>query len=292
MSISYLVLLSTFAYLFVCIVSRWRKTRQALAEINHFPGERTLFGIASLMGNILPCIPYVSLGRNYSWRTKHRVFERQGTGIYGIASAFPATSYYLLADPAGVKHVSYSQNHFVKNTDEYTILKGFGSNLLVVEGDEWKRQRRIAAPAFSDKNNRLVWDTTKQLVEQMIDTWKSKGLTIVHDVSEDLAFPLSLSVISKAGFGQDISVGTNAIPTGHKLTFKDALTTVSKTMHLPLILPNWAWRFRKDWTHAKQAHDELKLYLREMIRARRELKEEQMQELIEDKYDLFNQLIY
>ncbi|CUA72573.1 Cytochrome P450 3A31 [Rhizoctonia solani] len=244
------------------------------------------------MGNILPCIPYVSLGRNYSWRTKHRVFERQGTGIYGIASAFPATSYYLLADPAGVKHVSYSQNHFVKNTDEYTILKGFGSNLLVVEGDEWKRQRRIAAPAFSDKNNRLVWDTTKQLVEQMIDTWKSKELTIVHDVSEDLAFPLSLSVISKAGFGQDISVGTNVIPTGHKLTFKDALTTVSKTMHLPLILPNWAWRFRKDWTRAKQAHDELKLYLREMIRARRELKEEQMQELIEDKYDLFNQLIY
>ncbi|CAE6464605.1 unnamed protein product [Rhizoctonia solani] len=275
MSLSYLLLLSTFAYILVCAVSRWRKTRHALAEINHFPGERTLFGIASLLGNILPPIPYVSLGRNYGWRTKHRVFEKQGTGIY----------------PAGVKHVSYSRNNFVKNTDEYTILKGFGSNLLVVEGEEWKRQRRIAAPAFSDKNNRLVWNTAKQFVEQMIDTWGSKKLTIVHDVSEDLALPLSLCVIAKAGFGQDISVGAEVIPAGHNLTFKDALSTASKTMHLPLMLPNWAWGLRKDWRHAKQAHKELRLYLREMIRTRRELKEQQMQDLLDDKYDLFNQLV-
>ncbi|KDN33645.1 hypothetical protein RSAG8_13264, partial [Rhizoctonia solani AG-8 WAC10335] len=291
MSLPYLLLLSALVYLLVRAVSRWNKIRRALAEINHSPGERTLFGIASLPGNLLPHIPYVSLGSNYMWRAKHRGFEKLGSGIYGISSVFPPTSYYLLSDPAGVKHVSYSRNNFVKNTDEYTILKGFGSNLLVVEGEEWKRQRRIAAPAFSDKNNRLVWDTAKQFVEQMIDIWGSKRSTIVHDVNEELALPLSLCVIAKAGFGQDISVGADVIPTGHKLTFKDALSTASKTMHLPLMLPSWAWGLRKHWSHAKQAHDELRLYLREMIRTRRELKEQQMQELLEDKYDLFNQLV-
>ncbi|KAG8729773.1 hypothetical protein FRC11_008043, partial [Ceratobasidium sp. 423] len=219
-------------------------------------------------------------------------FERVGTQIYGTASVFPPTTSFVLADPAAVKHVSYSRNNFVKDTESYTILKTFGSNLLVVEGEEWKRQRRIAAPAFSDKNNRLVWDTAKGFVKQMISTWESKKPTIVHDVSEDLALPLSLCVIAKAGFGQEVSWGTDVVPLGHQLTFKDALLTASETMHLPLIIPNWAWGLRKGWSRAKQAHDELRLYLQEMIITRRELKEQQIQDLVDQRHDLFNQLIY
>ncbi|CAE6510176.1 unnamed protein product [Rhizoctonia solani] len=198
----------------------------------------------------------------------------------------------MLADPAAIKHVSYSRNHFVKNTESYTILKAFGSNLLVVEGEEWKRQRRIAAPAFSDKNNRLVWDATKEFVKRMISTWEAKRPMTVHDISEDLALPLSLCIIAKAGFGQEVSWGTGVVPPGHQLTFKDALLTASKTMHFPLIMPSWAWGLRKEWSHAKQAHEELRLYLQEMIATRRELKEQQIQELLSQRHDLFNQLIY
>ncbi|KAG8747684.1 hypothetical protein FRC11_012266, partial [Ceratobasidium sp. 423] len=188
--------------------------------------------------------------------------------------------------------VSYSRNKFTKNTEDYTILKGFGNNLLVTEGDEWKRQRRIAAPAFSDKNNQLVWETAKGFSNQMINTWKDEEPTVVCDVSEDLSLPLSLCVIAKAGFGQDVFWGSDAVPLGHKLTFKDALSITSKTMHLPLILPNWAWGLRKSWRGAKQAHDELRLYLHEMIKVRRQLKEQQVQEFLDQKHDLFNQLIY
>lgn len=287
MSLLRLTLQCALGYLLARAVSRLYKIRQALAQISYCPGERTLLSISSLLGNALPYIPYVSLGHNHPWRIRH-----QGAGISGLASVFPPTSYLMVSDPIGVKHVSYSRNNFVKSTDEYTLLKGFGSNLLVVEGEEWKRQRRIAAPAFSDKNNRLVWDTAKEFVQQMTDGWESKKSIIIHDVSEELALPLSLGVIAKAGFGQDISLGNDFVPTGHQLTFKDALSTVSKTMHLPLMLPNWAWGLRKDWRHTKQAHDELRLYLRELIRARRELKQQQIEALLEDKHDLFNQLVH
>ncbi|KAH7338264.1 cytochrome P450 [Rhizoctonia solani] len=287
-----LILQCALGYLLACAIYRLYKIRQALGQISYYSGERSIFGISSLMGNVLPYIPYVSLGRNYPWLAKHQVSKRQGTGICGLASVFPPTSYFLVSDPAGVKHVSYSRNNFVKDTDAYTILKGFGSNLLVVEGEEWKRQRRIAAPAFSDKNNRLVWDTAKQFIQQMIDGWESKKSIIIHDVNEDLSLPLSLGVIAKAGFGQDISLGADFIPIGHQLTFKDALSTVSKTMHLPLMLPNWAWGLRKEWRHARQAHNELRLYLRELIKARRELKQQQIEELLDNKYDLFNQLVH
>ncbi|CUA76997.1 Cytochrome P450 3A31 [Rhizoctonia solani] len=246
----------------------------------------------SLLGNFLPPIPYISLGRSHRWQIKYSVFNAVGAEVFGTASVFPPASHFTLADPAAIKQVSFPRNHFSKRTESYEILKGFGSNLLVTDGEQWKRQRRIAAPAFSDKNNRLVWETAKGFVEQMINTWGDGKSITVHDIGDDLALPLSLCVIAKAGFGYDVSWSNNIATPGYKLTFRDALSTASKTMHLPLLLPNWAWGLRKSWRDAKQAHDELRLYLHEMIRSRRELKEQQAQELINQKHDLFNQLIY
>lgn len=39
---------------------------------------------------------------------------------------------------------------FPKPTDSYKILAVFGSNILTTEGEEWKHQRKITAPAFSE----------------------------------------------------------------------------------------------------------------------------------------------
>ncbi|KAG8681207.1 hypothetical protein FRC11_001422, partial [Ceratobasidium sp. 423] len=141
------------------------------------------------------------------------------------------------------------------------------------------------------KNNRLVWDTAKGHIKRVFDSWESKKPTIIHNVKEDLTLPLSLSVISKAGYGLDASWVTNAIPAGHKLTFEDAFLTSCKTLNLPLMLPNWAWGLRKEWRRAKLAHEELRLYLQEMIATRREPKEQE-KEPIDQRHDLLNRLIH
>ncbi|EKM52717.1 uncharacterized protein PHACADRAFT_149600 [Phanerochaete carnosa HHB-10118-sp] len=39
----------------------------------------------------------------------------------------------------------------------------FGGNIIASEGDEWKRHRKVAAPPFSERNNRLVWDETVKI---------------------------------------------------------------------------------------------------------------------------------
>ncbi|CEL56334.1 hypothetical protein RSOLAG1IB_11905 [Rhizoctonia solani AG-1 IB] len=92
----------------------------------------------------------------------------------------------------------------------------------------------------------------------MINTWNFKKPRAVCDIGEEVALPLSLCVLAKAAFGQDVSWGSENIPMGHVLTFKDALSTASKTMHYPLMIPNWAWGLRTSWSRAKQAHDELR----------------------------------
>ncbi|KAF8754647.1 cytochrome P450 [Rhizoctonia solani] len=177
-------------------------------------------------------------------------------------------SYFVASDPAAVKHVSYSRNGFVKNTESYKILMGFGSNLLVVEGAEPYLFALFYAANFKSnmqKNNRLVWDTAKEFVQQMINTWKPNERTITADVGEEL----SLCVIAKAGCTFD-SIQDNA------------LSADDTQLGLGL---------RRKWSDAKQAHDELRSYLKEMISTRRTLKEQQIREIINSRYDLFSQLI-
>ncbi|KAB5589580.1 Cytochrome P450 family protein [Ceratobasidium theobromae] len=295
------------------VADRWRKYRRALALIGNYPGLRLVFGpssyagkghccvfnlltvLSSVMGNILPRIRHVSAGNTFFWESKHHIFDRVGSEIYGFAFIFPPTSTLMVADSGAMKHMSYPQiSGFRKHPEDYAILNQFGSNLLVTEGEEWKRQRRICAPAFSDasKNNRLVWSTAKEFTNAMVDTWASGKPIFVHDVCEDATTPLALCVIAKAGFGKEVQWGNDSIPEGYRLSFKEALLTVSSNMVVIFIMPNWAWGLRKSWRDVRLACDELKIYLRKMIDARRETKEQGADQVTGQKHDLFNLLIH
>ena len=43
-----------------------------------------------------------------------------------------------------------SRPRFPKPVEDYKILQFFGSNIVTTEFEEWKRYRKIAAPAFSE----------------------------------------------------------------------------------------------------------------------------------------------
>lgn len=103
------------------------------------------------------------------------VFKQVGSGIYGMLSLFPTAGTICVSDVEAIKvrccstsyrfktnllYWNYQQmtsgrSGFRKNVSDYGMLKAFGNNILVVEGDEWKRQRRICAPAFSDVGSSL-----------------------------------------------------------------------------------------------------------------------------------------
>jgi len=101
-----------------------------------------------------------------------------------------------------VKEVTSSRYRFPKSMEHYGGLLVFGPNIVASEGDEWKRFRKIAAPAFSEvhwlsnvtsmpslmlsiqRNNRLVWDETSLIMLDMFDNvWgDQKEITTDHCV--------------------------------------------------------------------------------------------------------------
>jgi len=83
----------------------------------------------------------------------------------------------------------------------YKSLSLFGPNIVASEFDEWKRHRKVAAPSFNEKNNRLVYEETTRIVRELFQSWSADGggrVVKVENVVE-LTSTLALMVISAAG---------------------------------------------------------------------------------------------
>ncbi|KAL1729695.1 cytochrome P450 [Schizophyllum commune] len=166
-----------------------------------------------------------------------------------------------------MKVASWSRLRYPKNVERYSFLQFFGNNVVASEFDEWKLYRRIVAPAFSDRNNALVWDEALYTIEGLInDVWKNAKEVHVSDV-QSVALSSALFVIS---FGRSISWTENeAVPPGHKMSFKEAMVCASTNVPLYFSTPDWVPGISEKLRRVRIAFDELEKYMSEMVRERR-----------------------
>ncbi|TFY53671.1 hypothetical protein EVJ58_g9325 [Rhodofomes roseus] len=261
--------------------------RAAVNALRNYPGLRYAFGPDSLA--VKSRVPYLSAGYFNVFTRKHRDFEEFDSDIVSSVSWFPTPSRLLmLADATAIKEVTSDRVRFTKPLAVYKILMFYGSNVVVTEGDEWKRHRKISAPSFSERNNRLVWDETMHIVTELCQgVWAGKSEVAVSNVV-DLTVPIALFVIGVAGFGKRMSWSEDLnVPEGYHFTFKDALHVVSTDLRLKLFVPEWllkvgpSKRLRDFW----QAYVDLENYMRAMIDRRRGSEKK------EERYDLFSSLL-
>ncbi|KAF8895529.1 cytochrome P450 [Infundibulicybe gibba] len=261
---TFISLLSSVILLFFVrkIAAFW----QAIRSIRNHPAYRTIFYQANN-----------GIG-NRTFANKHKVYSKVGWDIYGAISLWPqATTSLTLADASAIKEVTSSRARFPKPIEKYDAILFFGRNIVGSEGDEWKKYRKISAPAFSERNNKLVWDETVKIVNGLFD---NTILKMFINRSQ-----IALFVIGAAGFGRPISWEEDSIvPPGHKLSFKDALHTVSINVMTKLKIPDWAMGMTPCLRGIRLAFSELQLYMSEMIRDR------QTSEKVE-RFDLFSSLL-
>ncbi|KAG8831296.1 hypothetical protein FRC17_003343 [Serendipita sp. 399] len=116
---------------------------------------------------------------------------------------------------------------FPKPTEEYGVLGYFGDNVVIAERANWRRQRKVSAPAFSSKMFERLWTDMASIVHDMFqqDNWEERTTSYVpsseivkmdergeyvqaegeiyfpHVV--DLTLRLALAAIARTGFGID-----------------------------------------------------------------------------------------
>ena len=135
------------------------------------------------------------------------VYRRIGHGGDFKLRRFLFSNIATVSDPDIVRHV------LVTNADNYrktpiarALLEPIlGHGLLTSEGSFWRRQRRIAAPAFHHKRIKTFADMMVALTLEMLDGWRgaaAKGQPL--DMQSEMS-RLTMKIITRAMFSDNLS---------------------------------------------------------------------------------------
>ncbi|KAH8834989.1 cytochrome P450 [Flagelloscypha sp. PMI_526] len=255
--------------------------RKVATSIGNHPGWRTFYDSGAMQSIMFPGIRRITPQKSWDGTT------RFGWDIHSDICVWPKPKATIhLANAAAIKEVTMNRAKWPKPLETYKVLNFYGRNIVTTEGDEWKKNRKITAPAFTDRNNRIVWDQALSNMRDLFDNVWGSQESVTYDHAVDLTMPLTLFIISAAGFGQKISFTSSEAPTnGHEMSFKEAIHHVSEHVLFRALFPTWLYRLTAKGRHVLKAFDELQRYILEMIEARR------ASEFKEERYDLLSGLL-
>ncbi|KAF8997386.1 cytochrome P450 [Cyathus striatus] len=189
---------------------------------------------------------------------------------------------FNVADASIIKNIVTSRALFPKPAHHYQLITFLGKNILASEGDEWKRFRRVCAPAFTMRNNRMVWEETENvLIDIFENLWGNEKQVIVENAL-DIMLPVNISI---SGFGKKElwhRPDYNEVPSGHRMTFKDSMRIVVDDIYLRAALPTWLLNVgpTKRIRTLRDAIKEFKQHLLEMIEDRKRMGKGEMHDLL------------
>src|SRR5262249_40052413 len=130
---------------------------------------------------------------------------------------FGPTTAHLISAPAGVNHV-LGENHrnYGKQTPGYRNLRYvLGNGLLTSEGETWKRQRRIAQPAFHRQRIAGFGSTMAHAAREAAESLaarRGQTLDLHHEMMR-----LTLRIVGETLMGTDPTDAADAV--GAALSF-------------------------------------------------------------------------
>ncbi|KAF8801152.1 cytochrome P450 [Phlegmacium glaucopus] len=224
---------------------------KALQAIQYHPGRRILIS-SPILDLILPKVWGVTIGVNHLFVEKYKFFASAGWDICSVVTIYPRVrTTLLLADAAAIKEVASSRALFPRPSENYEIVALYGPNIVASEDEEWKKYRKISAPAFSERNNKLVWEETVTVMQSLFnDLWKDQDT-----ISVDHCLDITLK--------ED-----TIIPPGHTMSYKEALLVTTNDFIIKLLVPGWALGLTARLQKVKLGFEEVQMYISEMIRER------------------------
>ncbi|KAG8778192.1 hypothetical protein FRC15_010927 [Serendipita sp. 397] len=256
----------------------------------HLPCHWTLIGLDSLIGILLPHIPFINRGHQFISKQNHEIFKKNGSDIVFCISFYPFPGWIaaFVADAAVAREVSSNRVAFPKPTEVYKTVSLYGTNVVASEHEEWKLHRRVTAPSFSERNNRLVFEEGSRLVSELFDLWSKQGNASRIEIGDvvGLTTQYALMVIAAAGFGARFAWDDRQKPgAGFTFTFQEALKTLMSNIIMRIALPDRILGLWQKGRDIRDASRDFKRYIENIIEVR------QQQPAEDRKSDLLSSLI-
>jgi cytochrome P450 len=121
-----------------------------------------------------------------------------------VSMRFLYLTAYFLYHPDDIEYVvATNAKNFIKSRNQRSPLfrRLVGNGLLTSEGETWKRQRRLAQPAFHRQRISAYAETMVDFAGRLISTWKAGE---VRDLHREM-MRLTLEIVVKTLFNADVS---------------------------------------------------------------------------------------
>ena len=168
-------------------------------------------------------------------------------------------NFVLVNEPDFIEHILVTNHqNYVKGRLTRQILQPvLGNSLLISEGDFWRRQRRIMAPAFHHQHLAKAADVMVRRAQQRVARWQTvcerNGCL---DVNLEM-MSLTMEIVAEALFSSEIANSTDELGR--------AITTLNSSLGTPNPLdifgfPDWIPRWRSHRTRSALARLDRTIY--------------------------------
>jgi cytochrome P450 len=182
----------------------------------HGPGGRWLTGnLSEFRADRLNF--YSRLARDYGDIVPFRIFR------YRIL---------LISDPELIEQILVAQSHrFIKHFGARLCKPLLGNGLVTSEGDFWRRQRKLAAPAFQAARIAPYSGAMVRATEETIGSWADHE---TRDIQSDM-MRLALGMACRTLFGAEACPDPGAV--GRAM--QSAMQSLVQWAQGPISLPRW-----------------------------------------------------
>ncbi|KAI0080522.1 cytochrome P450 [Panus rudis PR-1116 ss-1] len=181
-------------------------------------------------------------GLYQSWKESETLYRSRNTETIIYVPFLHGDVALHCASPEALKQILAEPFTFTK-PNKVLSLNLLGPNLVASVGEQWRRHRKITAPAFDNQSYASVWDVTASLYHQMLesDAWNSADHHFFAAFNQ-FTTRLALLVISACGFNMHLK--WNETPTREGLTnpVDSTIVTVSTSLLEKIALPSWAFK--------------------------------------------------
>ncbi|KAJ7671599.1 cytochrome P450, partial [Mycena polygramma] len=249
-------------------------------------GYRPLLDPHSLPGNAIPA-NWWNMGFMWPWIQRKHAHFNHTHDLTTLVPLVAGNGSYFAASLGIAKQVwgNEGKTHLLKPA-EFTTDSVWGSSVASANGEDWRRHRRVVAPAFSSQMHvcvhcELQAVSTEQVLTNLHSLLLRVGYLIFHHF--DL---FTFVMICRCGFGMPVP-WKQSNNQDQIAVFDRALSVASKTLIHRLIFPKWVWslpiqRLREidqSWKTVMTLSDALAASRQAQYSADKELGEENIDDL-------------
>jgi cytochrome P450 len=141
----------------------------------------------------------------------------------------------LFSHPDLIEQVLVTQaSKFVKHFGLRMYMPILGNGLVTSEGEFWRRQRKLAAPAFQGTRIASYAPAMVDATARMLEQWPCNGSDHVRDVHDDM-MRLTLEIACRTLFGADACPEPARV--GHAM--HEGLQAIAVRFGRPFPIPDW-----------------------------------------------------